>query len=167
MAKNLRIESSTDSKAERDVAALQPYTTVSVTIATARPSVQREDGGTEAAEPDVQTSSQVVPSRELRENAMEYYRRVREFTKQNPDFPALVDQSTEIPLSARDQVLRMPNGPDIALFLSFAPEVCSHLCKMDAATACGIDRGHESGPRLGESSNQSDQLFGVESHAQS
>jgi hypothetical protein len=40
MAKNLRIES-TDSKAERDFAALQPYTTVSVTVATARPSVQR------------------------------------------------------------------------------------------------------------------------------
>ena len=65
------------------------------------------------------------------ENAAEYDRRVQEFKKQQPNFSALVDQSTEIPLAARDQILRMRNGPDIALFLSFAPEVCSALCKMD------------------------------------
>jgi len=29
----------------------------------------------------------------------------------------------------------MRNGPEIALFLSFAPEVCSHLCKMGPAKA--------------------------------
>jgi len=61
--------------------------------------------------------------------------RVEEFKKQNPNFSALVDQSTEIPLAARDQIFRMRNGPDIALFLSFAPDVCSHLCKMDPVKA--------------------------------
>jgi hypothetical protein len=29
----------------------------------------------------------------------------------------------------------MRNGPEMALFLSFAPEVCSHLCRMDAVKA--------------------------------
>ena len=55
----MRIDS-TDSELDQRIAGLQPYTSVSVTIATARPSVQRDDGSTEAAEPDVQTRSQVV-----------------------------------------------------------------------------------------------------------
>jgi len=108
IARNLKIES-TDSKAERDLAALQPYSALSVTIAVARPSVHREDGTTEATEPDVQTSSQIVPGRELLEAMQNYSQRVEEFKKQNPDFPALLDQSTEIPLAARDQILRMRN----------------------------------------------------------
>jgi hypothetical protein len=134
MAKNLRIDS-TDSKAERDYAALQPYTTVSVTVATARHPIRRPDGGTEAAEPHVETNSKVVPGRELMENAAEYDRRVQEFKKQQPNFSALVDQPTEIPLASHNQILRMRNGPEIALFLSFAPEVCSALCRMDAVKA--------------------------------
>ena len=52
-----------------------------------------------------------------------------------PNFTALVNQPTEIPLAAHDQILRMRNGPDIALFLSFAPDVCSNLCKMDPVKA--------------------------------
>ena len=48
---------------------MQPYT---VTVATARQPIQRTDGGTEAAEPDVETSSKVVPGRGLMENAAEY-----------------------------------------------------------------------------------------------
>jgi hypothetical protein len=106
MAKNLRIES-TDSEAERGFATLQPYTTVSVTVATARQPIRRPDGGTEAAEPDVENTSQVVPGRELLENALEYDRRVQEFKRQQPNFSALVNQSTEIPLAARDQIFRM------------------------------------------------------------
>ena len=116
MAKNLKIES-TDSKAERDFATLQPYTTVSVTVPTARQPIRRPDGGTEAAEPDVETSSKVVPGRELMDNAAEYDRRVQEFKKQQPNFSTLVNQPTEIPVSAHDQILRMRNGPEIALFL--------------------------------------------------
>jgi len=135
MAKNLRIES-TDSKAERDLAALQPYTTVSVTVSTARQPIRRPDGGTEAAEPDVQNISQVVPGRELMESMAEYGRRVEEFKKQQPNFNALLAQSTEeIPLSARDQILRERRGPEIAFFLSLAPEVCSALRKKDAVRA--------------------------------
>ena len=85
MAKNLRIES-TDSEAERDFAALQPYTTVSVTVATARPSIHREDGSIEHADEDVQNLSGVMPGRELTQNKAEYERRVEEFKKQQPNF---------------------------------------------------------------------------------
>ena len=134
MAKNLRIES-TDSKAEREMATFAPYSSVSVRVTAARQPIRRPDGGTEATEPDVETSSKVVPSRELMENAMEYDRRVQEFKKQQPNFSALVDQPTEIPVSAHDQILRMRNGAEIALFLSFALDVCSHLCKMDPVKA--------------------------------
>jgi hypothetical protein len=84
MAKNLRLESM-DSKAEREMATFVPYSSVSVTVTAARQPIRRPDGGTEAAEPDVETSSKVVPSRELIENASEYDRRVQEFRKQQPD----------------------------------------------------------------------------------
>ena len=130
MAKNLMIES-TDSKAEREMATFAPYSSVSVTVTAARQPVRTKDGGTERAPEDVQNLSAVVPSRELTQNAAEYDRRVQEFKKQQPNFSALVNQPTEIPVSALDQILRMRNGQEIALFLSFAPEVCSALCKMD------------------------------------
>jgi hypothetical protein len=135
MARKLSIESSTDSKAAREMATFAPYSSVSVTVTAARQPVRRPDGGTEAAEPDVETSSKVMAGRELMENAMEYDRRVQEFRKQQPNFSTLVNQPTEIPVAARDQIFRMRNGPEIALFLSFAPEVCSHLCKMDPVKA--------------------------------
>src|SRR6516162_5529807 len=130
MAKNLRIES-TDTKAEREMATFAPYHTVSITVSTARQPVVSDDGTIEHAPEDVQNLSGVMPGRELMENAAEYDRRVQEFKKQQPNFSELVNQPTEIPLAARDQIFRMRNGPDIALFLSFAPEVCSALCKMD------------------------------------
>jgi len=63
MARNLKIEG-TDSEAERRMATLTPYKSVSVTVTTARQPIQRPDGGTEAAEPDVQTRSLVVPGRD-------------------------------------------------------------------------------------------------------
>ena len=134
MAKNLKIES-TDSKAEREMATFAPYSSVSVTVTASRQPIRRPDGGTEAAEPDVETNSKIMPGRELIENAAEYDRRVEEFKKQQPNFSALVDQPTEIPLASHNQILRMRNGPEIALFLSFAPEVCSALCRMDAVKA--------------------------------
>jgi len=134
MAKNLRIES-TDSETECGLAGLQSYRTVSLTIAVAQPPVERDDGSIEHAPEDIQTLSSVVPGRELMQNVSEYDRRVQEFKKQQPNFSELVNQSTEIPLAAHDQILRMRNGPEIALFLSFAPEVCSQLCKMAPAAA--------------------------------
>jgi hypothetical protein len=129
MPKNLRIES-TDSEAERDFAALQPYTTVSVTVATARPSVRREDGSIEHAPEDIQNLESLVPGRELRENMLAYSKRVEDFKEQFPDFDKYVGQDIPIPLSVRDEILRQPNGPDIALFLGFAPDVIEQLCKM-------------------------------------
>jgi len=134
MARNLKIDS-TDSKAQRDLATFAPYSSVSVTVTAARQPVRTKDGGTERAPEDVQKLSAVVPSRELTQNAAEYDRRVQEFKKQQPNFSALVNQPTEIPVSALDQILRMRNGQEIALFLSFAPEVCSALCKMDPVRA--------------------------------
>jgi hypothetical protein len=134
MARNLKIEG-TDSEAERRMATLTPYKSVSVTVTTARQPIQRPDGGTEAAEPDVQTRSLVVPGRESVKDLAEYNQRVEEFKKRQPNFSQLVDQPTEIPRSVYDQILRQRNGPEIALFLSFAPDVISNLRKMDPVKA--------------------------------
>ena len=62
---------STDSKAERGLAALQPYTTVSLTVTMARQPLRRPGWRHEAAEPDVENTSKVVHGRELMENASE------------------------------------------------------------------------------------------------
>jgi len=129
MAKNLKIES-TDSELDQRIAQLQPYSTVQITITTARPSVQQEDGGTEYAEPQVQNLSELVPGRELAANMELYADRVEDFKQQFPDFAKYVGQNIEIPLSVRDEILRQPNGPDIALFLGFAPDVIGQLVKM-------------------------------------
>ena len=56
--------------------------------------------------------------------------RVEDFKKQFPDFDKYVGQDVPIPLSVRDEVVRQPNGPDIALFLGFCPDVAAELCKM-------------------------------------
>src|SRR5215469_17720849 len=134
MAKNLKIES-TDSELDQRVAQLQPYATISVTIAAARPSVQQEDGSTEHAPEDIQNLSALVPGRELQQNLALYADRVQQFKEQFPDFEKYVGQDIPIPLSVRDEVVRQPNGPDIALFLGFCPDVAQELCKMHALDA--------------------------------
>ena len=65
-----------------------------------------------------------------------YGKRVEEFRAQYPEFDRYVGQDIPIPLSVRDELLRQPNGPDIALFLGFAPDAIEQLCKrhpLDAA----------------------------------
>jgi hypothetical protein len=130
MAKNLRVESTTDSELDQRIAQLQPYSTIQVTITTARPSVQQEDGGTEHAPEDIQNLSDLVPGRELKANMAQYADRVEDFKQEFPDFDKYVGQDIAIPLSVRDEILRQPNGPDIALFLGFAPDVIGQLVKM-------------------------------------
>jgi hypothetical protein len=127
--KNLRMES-TDSSLDQRIAELQPYSTVQVTITTARPPEPQEDGGTEHAEPQVQNISELVPGRELKANMAQYADRVQDFKQEFPDFEKYVGQDIAIPLSVRDEILRQPNGPDIALFLGFAPDVIGQLVKM-------------------------------------
>jgi len=127
--RNVKIDS-TDSELDERIAGLQPYTTVSVTIAVARPSVQQEDDGTEHAPEDIQNLSDLVPGRELKANMAQYADRVEEFKEQFPDFTKYVNQDIAIPLSVRDEILRQPNGPDIALFWGFAPDVIGQLVKM-------------------------------------
>jgi hypothetical protein len=127
--RNVKIDS-TDSDLDQRVASLQPYTSIQLTITTARPSVQQDDGTTEAAEPQVQNLRELVPGRELAENMELYADRVEEFKEQFPDFTKYVNQDIAIPLTVRDEILRQPNGPDIALFLGFAPDVIEQLLKM-------------------------------------
>ena len=148
MAKSVKIESSTDSKAERDIAGLQPYTTVSVTVQTARPSVVGDDGSIEHAPEDIQNLEGLVPGRELRENMLAYSKRVEDFKEQFPDFEKYVGQDIPIPLSVRDEILRQPNGPDIALFLGFAPDVIENLNRMHPLDAA---KCIEAIPRLSSS----------------
>jgi hypothetical protein len=128
--RNVKIDSTTDSPLDQRVAGTQPYNTVSLTVVTAGPSVKRADGGTEHGEDDIQNLSAMVPGRELRENMLEYSKRVEQFKQQYPEFDRYVGQDIPIPLSVRDEILRQPNGPDIALFLGFAPDVIEQLCKM-------------------------------------
>jgi hypothetical protein len=134
MAKQVRIDS-TDSAIEQRIAALQPYNTVQLTIVTAAPSVQREDGSTEHGEDDIQNLSTILPGRELRQSMALYAQRVQDFKEQYPEFDRYVGQDIEIPLSVRDEILRQPNGPDIALFLGFAPDVIEQLNKMNPIDA--------------------------------
>jgi hypothetical protein len=132
MAKNLSITSSTDSPLDQRLADLQPYVTLSVTVATARPSVQSDDGSTEYAGEDVQHLEGLMPGKELRASMLQYSKRVDEFKKQNPDldFDALVDQDIPISLALRDEVMRLSNGPDVATFLGFATDVLEQINKM-------------------------------------
>jgi hypothetical protein len=152
MAKNLTIQS-TDSELDQRLAALQPYNTVQLTIVTAAPSVQREDRSIEHTPEDIQNLEGLVPGRELRENMLAYRKRIEGFKEQFPDFEKYVGQDIPIPLSVRDEILRQPNGPDIALFLGFAPDVIEQLCKMhplDAAKcieSIGEDLERASVPR--------------------
>jgi hypothetical protein len=131
MAKNLRIDS-TDSALDQRIAALQPYTTVSVTVATARRPVVGDDGTIEHVPPDIQNLEGLMEGRELRANMLQYAERVNEFKKQNPalDFDALVDQNIPISVALRDEVMRLPNGPAVATFLGFSPDVIEQLNKM-------------------------------------
>jgi len=92
--------------------------------------VRRADGGTEHGDDDIQNLSAMVPGRELRENMLAYSKRVEDFKQQYPEFDRYVGQDIPIPLSVRDEILRQPNGPDIALFLGFAPKVIEQLLKM-------------------------------------
>jgi hypothetical protein len=55
---------------------------------------------------------------------------VEDFKTQYREFDRYVGQNIPIPLSVRDEVVRQPNGPDIALFLGFAPDVAENLCRM-------------------------------------
>jgi hypothetical protein len=42
----------------------------------------------------------------------------------------LANEDVPIALNLRDEILRMPNGPAIAHFLGFAPEVVTQLARM-------------------------------------
>jgi hypothetical protein len=128
--RNVKIDSTTDSPLDQRVAGMQPYNSVSLTVITASPSVKREDGSIEHGEDDIQNLLVMVPGRELRQNMLEYSKRVEDFKKQYPEFDRYVGQDIPIPLSVRDEILRQPNGPEVALFLGFAPDVIEQLCKM-------------------------------------
>src|SRR6516162_8521584 len=128
--RNVKIDSTTDNEFARRAAGTQPYNTVSLTVVTAGPSVVREDGSIEHGDDNIENFEAMAPGRELRENLLAYSKRAEEFKKQYPDFDKYVGQDIAIPLSVRDEVVRQPNGPDIALFLGFAPDVIEQLLKM-------------------------------------
>jgi hypothetical protein len=136
MRNNLRVESTTDSELDQSYAeVLQPYNAVSVTVTTARPSVQREDGSIEHAPEDVQNLSAVVPGRELQENMRAYSKRLEDYKRDHPEFGRYADPETPLPLSVRDEILRMHNAPEIVEFLGFCPNVCEALCQLDPLEA--------------------------------
>ena len=129
--RRLRVESTTDSELNQSCSELlQPYNVREVTVTVAsRPQV-RSDGAIERVEPTVETSSAVVPGRELWQNRQAYSQRLEDYKHDHPDFAKYADPNTVIPLSVQDEIVRMPNGPKIVEFLSFAPDVCVELCKL-------------------------------------
>jgi hypothetical protein len=103
-------------------------------------SIQLEDGSTEHAPEEVQGGSTVIlPGRELRENMEAHNRRLANYKEECPDFDAVVG-SSDLPITAavHDQIVKMPNGPDITRFLAIYPNVTRELFEMhpfDAADA--------------------------------
>ena len=128
--RNVRIDSTTDSKIDQRVGETQPYNIVELVVTTGNQSARLEDGSTEHTEPTVENLSAVMPGRELQENMAAYSKRVEAFKRDNPDFEQLVNQSIPIPLVIRDEIFRMHNGPAIAHFLGYAPEVAEQLSAM-------------------------------------
>ena len=128
--RNVKIDSTTDSELDQRIAGTQPYNTVSLTVVTAGRSVKRADGAIEHGEDDIQNLEAMAPGRELRQNMALYAQRVEEFKKRYPDFEKYVGQDIPIPLSVRDEIMRSENGPDIAMFLGFCPNVPEALCRL-------------------------------------
>ena len=133
--RNVKIDSTTDDEFARCAARTQPYNTARLTIVTSGPSVKREDGSIEHGGDDIQNLEDMMPGRESRENILAYSKRVEEFNKQYPDFEKYVGQDIPIPLSVRDEIVRQPNGPDIALFLGFCPDVPEALRRLHSLDA--------------------------------
>jgi len=53
----------------------------------------------------------------------------------HPNFAQFADPNTQLPLTVRDEILRMENGPEIVEFLAFCPDVCAQLCLLDPLEA--------------------------------
>jgi hypothetical protein len=135
--KNIEIVS-TDSELEQRMAELQPYVEAAQAVVTTCRSVRLRDGSTEHAPEEVEGSAVIMPGRELRHNREAYNRRVDAFQEDCPDFAAIVG-SSDLPITqaVHDEILRMPNGPDVTFFLAQYPSVANELFCMhplDAAT---------------------------------
>jgi hypothetical protein len=127
----LKVESSTDSELDQSCAeVLQPYNVREVTVTVAAQPRVRSDGAIERGEETIETASAVVPGRELQENMRAYSKRLEDYKREHPQFGQYADPNTPLPLAVRDEILRMPNGPEIVEFLSFAPDVCAKLCEL-------------------------------------
>ena len=138
--RNVKIDS-TDSEFDKQLAELQPYTVHERTVTVMRPGQRTEMGGTEHTEPDIEHDSDIQPGSELEENTNGYNRRLPEFKIAHPDFDVVVGGSTvQITQAVRDEILRMPNGPEIVRFLAFHPGVAEHLLKMHPFEAARIIR---------------------------
>ena len=128
--KNIRVDSTTDSDIDQRVAETQPYNIVELVITTGNQSARLEDGSTEHVEPATENVQGLIPGRELRQNMVAYSKKVEAYKKDFPDFEQLVGQDIPLPLAVRDEILRLHNGPAIAHFLGFSPEVAEQLCAM-------------------------------------
>jgi hypothetical protein len=133
------IESTTDSEFAQRASATQPYNTISITITTANPARQEEDGSTEASEPTVENNETLVPGRELQESMARYNGLVEQYKQDNPEFGAIVGQNIPISIAVRDEILRAPNGPAIATFLGTMPEIAATLFRHAPIGGRGTD----------------------------
>jgi|SRR5215469_1427505 len=129
--RRLKVESTTDSEFDQSCSeSLQPYSAREITVTVASQPQVREDGAIERGEEMVETSSAVIPGEELRQSMQTYSRRLEHYKQEHPQFAQFADPATPLPLSARDEILRMSNAPEIVEFLSFAPDVCAKLCEL-------------------------------------
>jgi hypothetical protein len=129
--RRLKVESTTDSEFDQSCSeSFQPYNVNEITVTVSAQPRICEDGAVERVAPTVETSSAVVPGRELCENRQAYSQKLEEYKRDHRDFAKFADPATVIPLSVQDEIVRMPNAPEIVEFLSFAPDVCAELCNL-------------------------------------
>jgi hypothetical protein len=130
--KNLRVESSTDSELDCRAAEQQAYIAAPQAIVTSCRSVTLEDGSTEHLPEDIEGGRAVIlPGRDLQMNREAHNRRVAAYKEECPDFDTVVG-SSDLPITAavHNQIVKMPNGPDITRFLAIYPNVTHELFAM-------------------------------------
>lgn len=145
--RNVKIVS-TDSEFDQRVAELAPYVESRTVVTVSQPGHRTASGETEHAEPAIEDYSEILPGRELEESAAAYNQRLEDFIADHPDFDGLVRNST-VPIvqGVRDEILRAPNGPQIAHFLASYPEVAQGLLNMHPLEAARHVR-EDMGPDL-------------------
>jgi hypothetical protein len=132
---------STDDGVDMAIATYPPADIRGPIVTVAGRGILQPDGGTEAAQPTIESHERLVPGRELKDDQALYRRRAAAFAQQRPDFSAVVSrEDIRIPATVAATVYRLRNGPEFAFFLGQNPGVASDLSGMDPLEASILTR---------------------------